>query len=436
MIQFLQDDLSVFLTMIVCLTIMLRYEKKKRAALPRLFLSLMAMLAFCLSINAVRNHLGGAHIVLSSIVKYTGILALTVCSVMLCYRTTIGLAMINVASAFCIEHIAQRTKSLILPHIHLPMSAKAQEILLAYALTLICIALYCLIFERRRNRSSDIFRKVDAIQVFVSVAVVCTDIVFSFSFIDRAVNTGALDMLPFGCIASILYSVLTLVISQCHLMMNQEAYDLHIVRKMLEDERVRYTRNQATVDALNIKAHDLKHQLLALQLDPDGIKTEDIYRAVEAYDAICHTGNAALDVIITNKNLICLGKRISLTRMLDGSCLSFMQDSDIYSLMGNIIDNAIDALESVQDAQRRAISLTLSAKNGMALIHEDNYYCGTLVFEDGLPKTTRQDVYSHGFGMKSIRLLVEKYGGHMRVSADGNIFSLDILIPIPAGASD
>ena len=66
----------------------------------------------------------------------------------------------------------------------------------------------------------------------------------------------------------------------------------------------------------------------------------------------------------------------------------------------------------------------------MVSAHFENYYAGELDFDDGLPLTTKSDKRYHGFGMKSIKMLAEKYGGYVSVKAEDGVFNLNILLPI------
>jgi sensor histidine kinase regulating citrate/malate metabolism len=70
-------------------------------------------------------------------------------------------------------------------------------------------------------------------------------------------------------------------------------------------------------------------------------------------------------------------------------------------------------------------------QNRLVLIQVQNYYEGTLRFENGLPLTTKKNKYDHGFGMKSIQHIAESYNGTMTVQANDGIFMLQILIPVP-----
>ncbi|MDF2524679.1 MAG: hypothetical protein K0R31_2320, partial [Clostridiales bacterium] len=54
---------------------------------------------------------------------------------------------------------------------------------------------------------------------------------------------------------------------------------------------------------------------------------------------------------------------------------------------------------------------------------------GDLIFEDGLPVTTNKDKDYHGFGMKSIKYLVDKYNGELSIKLNGDIFNINIVFP-------
>ena len=67
----------------------------------------------------------------------------------------------------------------------------------------------------------------------------------------------------------------------------------------------------------------------------------------------------------------------------------------------------------------------------LVLIRVENYFEGQLQFENGLPRSTKGDAAYHGFGIKSIRYSVRKYGGQMDISTRDNWFELKLLIPVP-----
>ena len=154
---------------------------------------------------------------------------------------------------------------------------------------------------------------------------------------------------------------------------------------------------------------------------------EDIQKSVAIYDAKIETGNRLLDVLLTEKSLYCEQNGISLSCMADGEKLSFLEDSDLYCLFGNVLDNALEAVKRLEQKERRVINLSVKARGGMLIIQEENYFDGTITFEDGLPMTTKADKNYHGFGMRSIRMIVHKYKGELNTYTADGVFHLNIL---------
>ena len=79
------------------------------------------------------------------------------------------------------------------------------------------------------------------------------------------------------------------------------------------------------------------------------------------------------------------------------------------------------------DKERRVINISVKAKNDLVMVQEENYFEGELEFKDGLPRTIKQDKNYHGFGTRSIRMIVNKYDGALTVNAAGGIFHLNII---------
>ena len=117
--------------------------------------------------------------------------------------------------------------------------------------------------------------------------------------------------------------------------------------------------------------------------------------------------------------------------MADGTLLEFMDIMDICSIFGNALDNAIESVEKQTDIEKRLIKTTAYAKNQFIMIRFENYSEEMPVLESGLPHTTKKDTIYHGFGLKSIHMITQKYGGTMTIKTENNWFILRILIPMP-----
>ena len=231
-------------------------------------------------------------------------------------------------------------------------------------------------------------------------------------------------------IISVLLSLLSLVVSMCQMRQAESQKKAQIAEQLLHAERSRYALEKETVEAINIRCHDIKHQIAALGDVGRRKELREIESLVNIYDCGLKTECAALDLVLSNKSLMCSGKEIVLTCVADGRRLGFMEDADVYALFGNILDNAIEAVDRLEDREKRLITLTVRAQGQMLIVTEENYYDGQLVLEQGLPVTTKADKRFHGFGMQSIKMLTEKYGGDLRLQTKAGIYRLSILFPV------
>ncbi len=208
-----------------------------------------------------------------------------------------------------------------------------------------------------------------------------------------------------------------------------EEWENRMLKELMEAERKRYHMLEESMDAINRKAHDLKYAERAWKA---GMLTEqdmqDEY--VEEYDYIARTGYAPLDNLLTEKGLFCNKNDIQFTYMVDGDQFRFMGLADLVILFGNAIDNAIECVMRYEDPEKRIISLVAAKREGSVRIHIENYCEDELSYKGDLPASHKKDRDNHGFGLKSIRYLVDKYGGMMGISCEERMFTLSISIPV------
>ena len=203
------------------------------------------------------------------------------------------------------------------------------------------------------------------------------------------------------------------------------------VKELLHQEREQYLMTKENIEIINEKCHDLKHQISFLRQDKSDKYISEIEKAVMIYDSTVKTESAVLDILLTEKKLQCEAKNIKLTTVVNGKLLDFMDETDVYSLFGNALSNAIESVSAFPQEDMRHIALNVKKVGGMCSIHVENPYVGEIVFSDDLPETTK-DKNWHGYGMKSMNRVVNSYGGVLTVTAKNGIFTLDILMPIGA----
>ncbi len=186
-------------------------------------------------------------------------------------------------------------------------------------------------------------------------------------------------------------------------------------------------------EILNMKFHDMKHQIGLLRLMGDEKKEEaikELEKAVDIYGDYAKTGNETLDVILTQKSLICTEEGISFTYIIDGGAFSFMSASDLSSLFGNLLDNAIEAA-SKEKGEYRLIKLSASVKGSFLSLVEENYASEKVRFSaSGLPLSSKKNQIYHGYGSKSIKYIAQKYGGTFSFEQKGRKFQVSLLFPL------
>lgn len=255
-------------------------------------------------------------------------------------------------------------------------------------------------------------------------------------FVDNAINgfqTSSTISTPAFLVmraTQLLASVLLLSLDYEILYSNRMRADAAATRQMMDDQRRQYELSRDTIEAINVRCHDIRHQVRRLS---DGTGSgreflEGVSDLISIYDAGMQTGNEALDVILTEKSLLCQSRGIELTCTCDGRALSFMEEQDVYSLFGNALDNAIEAVEGLSDPNRRLIDVSARQVGRTVSVQVRNFYEGELRFEGGLPQTTHEGGL-HGYGMRSLRLVAERYGGSLSTSAEDGIFRLFVLLP-------
>ena len=294
---------------------------------------------------------------------------------------------------------------------------------------------YTLIFyllTRKRLRNIDSAKiKQNSFRVFSTLIIVFFTIIGNSYFWTIASKSDVALYFELSILVFTGFIAVLLIAWQISILRNVEREaDLITVKKRIHEQKSYYEREKAVMDALNIKSHDLKHQRNSIKTRISQEDYDEMEKRISSYDTFVKTGNKAVDIILTEKEILCQSKNIRFTARIDGEKLSFIRENDIYALLGNILDNAIEASEKRKKDEERVVSISTISKEGFIRIHEENFFDGDLIYENNVLKTTKQNKLYHGFGVKSIKLIAEKYHGDVSISAKDGKFILDILFPI------
>ena len=277
-----------------------------------------------------------------------------------------------------------------------------------------------------------------SVVVLLITAILCSmeDVYFarlSTGWENQFEHTALFVLRQSGNLFSVTCCAIVLLLAWRTIEQRELAQEVEYLQHTIRQSQRQYEISRDTIERINLKCHDIKYQIASLAaqgrpLGPDAVY--DLEKAISIYDTRIETHNQLLDVLLTEKSLYCEQNGIQLSCMVDGEKLAFLENSDLYCLFGNVIDNALEAVAAVPQRERRIINLVVKARGSMLLIQQDNYFDGTLTFQNGLPLTTKADTSCHGFGLRSIQMIVHKYDGELTAHVDGDVFHLNILFSL------
>lgn len=356
----------------------------------------------------------------------------------LCLRTTAPQALFLLAEATALQHFAYRIADLarmgagVAMGIPDPAGTVYLAVNAAYAAALVpAYAVGYLLFVRPlRGRNVDQVLRRRFLLMVIGV-MLCINVFTTIVNGSGLQHSAPRTFLTFA-VFDLLNCVFLLALLREIVEHESAERDTAMMRQLMNQQKAKFDSDKATIDLINVKTHDLKKRLATLggripQEEIDGLTS-----LAGIYDATVRTGDETLDVLLPNRSLICEQHGIQFDRIIDGAKLAFMKLGDIYSLFGNAVDNAMEAVERLGDPSRRWIRMKVAERKGMVVVHIENPYAGELRFHEGLPVTVKADTRYHGFGMRSMRMVAERYGGALSARADNGVFRLNVVLPLPA----
>lgn len=193
------------------------------------------------------------------------------------------------------------------------------------------------------------------------------------------------------------------------------------LRKVYDENRMMY--------------HDFKnHMLVVNQL----IQEEKNNEALEYINTYIHwtlsinqrveSGCKIIDIIVNCKIAEELEKCIQFTHEIDYIGEIGIADIDMCALLANLLDNAIEACEKIEEEKRR-IDLRIKKVNDMLIIWSENTMKEGGKERVNFFQTDKKNKILHGLGMKSIDNVVKKYEGHKEYEIQQDMFQIYISIP-------
>lgn len=384
-----------------------------------------------------------SQVLVSGILFFSANVLLMGTIVLFCYRTGLAGAAFCAVVGYTVENLASAVGNItgIILGAILPSSTSGLAAFLAMsarmlvAAGVVYVAFYLLFISKIHDHGIDI-SPGKHVYLFI-IAVIMFNVAFDITSKRLASFGVPLNYVLLARAAVVALCLYTLLLEYEMLFNRHMQAEAAATARLMEDQREQYELSRETIDAINIKCHDIRHQIRHLEDGTEGARVvdrailADIAREMNVYDSTVHTGNEVLDTVLTEKALLGDRESIKLSCIANGEALGFMVPAEIYSLFGNAIENAFEAVRLIDNPEKRVVSLMVKRIAGMVSIHIENPYQGTVSFNGDTPVSSKGDDLNHGFGFKSMRLIVERYGGTLTADADNGMFKLNALIPEP-----
>lgn len=359
-----------------------------------------------------------------SILVYASLLVMT----LMCFDETIWTLLFVTASAYIAQDLAGSIKTLMRELDFFRELARTTGVI---AVDVICygtvfILLHVMLRPYTKQREAIFDSKIKAVFSIV-VLVICIGMARLTQDNPNRDHTALIAETIYQVLIDILIIALQLGVMEA----TKLSKHVETMRELVHQQRVQYEASKESAQIINEKYHDLKHLIKSFHGTVPQEQLDKLKQSIAAYERPVDSGNEVLDVLLNEKIGLCQQRNIVLTCNLGHTDLSFVEELDLYSLFQNALGNAVTAVSELPLEAERFISLSAQRDGNMVTIHMENPCTGDVHFVNGLPMT-KEDPDLHGFGMKSMVRMVEKYGGTLTTELRGKLFMLDILLLAPS----
>lgn len=200
---------------------------------------------------------------------------------------------------------------------------------------------------------------------------------------------------------------------------NMQRKSEEIMKVNMERQREDINRDYYAVldkqnENMHIMVHDIKNHLGVIESIADNDKVTayigELCSNIGKYYAVSQlTGNKMLDIIIGKYTALCSKNGLDFNAKALTSNLSFVHDSDISAMVGNLLDNAFEAAKQAENGKIEFSLYTIDGKS--CVVSVINTALTAPKCENETLVSAKPDAQYHGYGIKSIKKTAEKYGG-------------------------
>ncbi|GAA0101303.1 hypothetical protein UT300012_20180 [Paraclostridium bifermentans] len=184
--------------------------------------------------------------------------------------------------------------------------------------------------------------------------------------------------------------------------------------------------------------HDMKNHMICIEnLYGKNEYVESINNQLKECNSIFNTNNMILDIILNDKKRICESKGIDLIANINFKECNFIDSADVCSIFSNMIDNAIEACENIEDNSiSKKINIKGTIVKSLYIIKCENPKNNIIKLKSGKILTNKKDKFLHGIGISSMKNSIEKYNGNLEVNDLNTRFLINICIPLKSNENN
>jgi signal transduction histidine kinase len=248
----------------------------------------------------------------------------------------------------------------------------------------------------------------------------------------------------------ILLSAYLMIVSLVYALRISEVYNdfavsssrLALARSQIAMQKEYYDSLSGQMNEIRGIRHDIRHFIRVISRLSEEKRYDELKRFLSEYSEKTETDTLPVfcENIVANSILgyyslkakeggIPLHCACSIQRQLS------MSDSDLCIVLGNALENAVEACGNLDNESTRFISAEARTINGQLLLKIENSYNGSLNIQDGCYLSTKSGQF-HGIGTQNIRKVVEAYGGFVKMEHNGKVFTLMAAFPNSCGAGE
>lgn len=211
---------------------------------------------------------------------------------------------------------------------------------------------------------------------------------------------------------------------------NELQRDRELEQQQAEMMRTYYENLQAKFEDSRRTIHDMKNHIAAIKnLSDSGQQyARMLTKDLDALGYAFKSSDAVLMVVMNDKLALARAKGIETVLTIEDVSFSFMREIDTTSLLANLLDNAIEANETLE-APGRKMEVTLRDVGHHIVFCFANPYAGVRKPKGAGFETSKGK--QHGYGLANVRRVVDSYAGHMDIDTEKGTFTVNIVIPVP-----